>query len=521
MNDKNYLSSPRRFTMPLLAALTLLTVLRTEATVRLPHVIASDMVLQREIPIPIWGWADPGETVTCELGQAKATATANADGQWIVRLPAMPAGGPFEMIVSGKNTLKLTGILVGEVWLCSGQSNMEMGVGMCKDAKQEIAAATNLNIRIFLVPKIPSGIPLTDVTATWKPCTPASIAAGGWGGFSAAAYYFGRELQTTLNVPVGLIDSSWGGTRIEPWTPPIGFAAVPALQSIGDKIKQADADYLKASSAALDQIEKAVAAARKALTAGNPPPAIPQSTARHRLDSSGEPTGLYNGMIHPLVPFGIRGAIWYQGESNNGEGMLYFEKMKALIGGWRQTWKQGDFPFLYVQIAPYKYGGAPTQLPGIWNAQLASLSIPNTGMAVTTDITTLNDIHPPNKQDVGKRLAWWALAKTYGKKDLVYSGPLFKSMKVEGGKIAVSFDQIGSGLATRDDKDVTHFEIAGADGNFVAAQAKIDGDRILVSAETITEPKQVRFAWDQLAQPNLINKEKLPASPFSSVGLMQ
>jgi len=509
----------RRFAAPFLGALTLFAAFDAKADVRLPHVFASEMVLQRDGPIPVWGWADPGETVTCELGQAKVSAVANADGEWRLQLPAMPAGGPFEMTVRGHNTLKLTGVLVGEVWVCSGQSNMEMGIGMCKDGKQEIAAAGNPNIRLFLVPKKTSGKPLADVDATWRPCTPATIAEGGWGGFSAAAYYFGRELQKTLQVPVGLIATSWGGTRIEPWTPPSGFAAVPALKSIGDKIQQAEADYRKAYGAALDQIEAALAAGRKALAAGNPLPSIPAMAAHHRLDSNGEPTGLYNAMIHPLLPFGIRGAIWYQGESNNGEGMLYYEKMKALIGGWRQVWKQGEFPFLYVQIAPYKYGGAPTSLPGIWNAQLASLSIPNTGMAVTTDITTLNDIHPPNKQEVGRRLALWALAKTYGQKDLVFSGPLFKGMKVEGGKIAVSFDQAGSGLATRDGQEVTDFEIAGADGKFVKAQAKLAGNQVVVSADGVTEPTQVRFAWDQLAQPNLINKEQLPASPFSSAEL--
>ncbi len=510
----------RRFAIPCLAALTLLTVIRVHADVRLPHIIGSNMIIQRDAPIPIWGWAEPGENVDCELGQEKATATANADGRWSVQFAALPAGGgPLELSVRGHNTLKLTGILVGEVWLCSGQSNMEMGVGMCKDGKQEMAAANNPNIRLFLVPKKTSGKPLSDVEATWRPCTPASIAEGGWGGFSAAAYYFGRELQKSLDVPIGLIDSSWGGTRIEPWTPPSGFAAVPALKSIGEKIQQADADYVKGYAAALDQMEASLATARKALTAGHPLPALPQPSLHHALDSNSEPTGLYNGMIHPLVPFAIRGAIWYQGESNNGEGMLYFEKMKALIGGWRKVWKEAEFPFLFVQIAPFKYGGAPTQLPGIWNAQLASLSIPNTGMAVITDIATLNDIHPPNKQDVGKRLALWALANTYGKKDIVFSGPLYKTMKVEGGKIAVSFDNTGSGLATRDGQDVTDFEIAGDDGKFVRAQAKIDGERVLVSADMIPAPAQVRFAWDQLAQPNLMNKEQLPASPFSSAEL--
>ena len=509
----------RQLTAPLFAALTLFTAAYADAAVRLPQVIASDMVLQRGMPLPIWGWAEPGESVTCELGQAKATATANAQGEWLVKLPAMPAGGPFEMEVRGQNTVKLTGILVGEVWLCSGQSNMEMGVAMSKNAKAEVEAANHPQIRLFLVPKKASGRPLSDVEATWRVCSPTTVAQGGWGGFSAVAYYFGRELQQTLKVPVGLIASSWGGTRIEPWTPPAGFAAVPALKAVGEKVEQANGDYTKAMTAALEQTEAAVRAARQALADGKPIPPIPTPNVRHSLERNAEPTSLYNAMIHPLVPFAIRGAIWYQGEANNGEGMLYFEKMKALIGGWRQVWKQGDFPFYYVQIAPFKYGVAPTQLPAIWNAQLAALSIPNTGMAVTTDIATLNDIHPPNKQEVGHRLALWALAKTYGKKEYVCSGPLYKGRKIEGGKIAVSFDHIGTGLDAMDDLDLTHFEIAGADGKFVPAKATMEGERVVVSAEAVSAPVHVRLGWDQLAQPNLANKEGFPASPFNTAEL--
>lgn len=503
-----------------LVALTLFASFPAEAKVRLPRVFDSNMVLQREATLPVWGWASPGESVTCEIGNGKATATANAEGQWKLELPPMKAGGPLTLTVRAENTLIFTNILVGEVWVCSGQSNMEMGIGMCKDGKKEIAAATNSQIRLFLIPKKTSGTPLSDVDATWLVCSPTNIAKGGWGGFSAAAYYFGRELQQSLNVPIGLIETSWGGTRIEPWTPPTGFAAVPALESIEKQIQKADADYAKAYGKALDELETAITAARKSMRSGGALAPVPQLTLRHELDHNAKPTGLYNAMVHPIVPFAIRGAIWYQGESNNGEGMQYYEKMKALIGGWRQVWKQqGEFPFLFVQIAPFKYGGSPISLPGIWNAQLASLSIPNTGMAVTTDITTLNDIHPPNKQDVGKRLALWALAKTYGKQGIVFSGPLYKGTKTEGDKISVLFDHVGSGLATRDGKDVSHFEIAGEDGKFVPAQAKVEFDRVILSAEGVAAPKQVRFGWDQLAEPNLINKEGLPASPFSSAEL--
>ncbi len=272
-------------------------------------------------------------------------------------------------------------------------------------------------------------------------------------------------------------------------------------------------------AAGLDQTEAAIRAARQALADGKRIPAIPTPNVKHRLEGNQDPTSLYNAMIHPLVPFAMRGAIWYQGESNNGEGMLYFEKMKALIGGWRQVWQQGDFPFYFVQLAPYKYGAPPTHLPAIWNAQFAALSIPNTGMAVTTDVTTINDIHPPNKQEVGHRQALWALARTYGKREYVYSGPLYRSMKIDGGKIVLTFDHVGTGLDAIDDLDLTHFEIAGADGKFVPAKAAMVGEQVVVSAEAVPAPANVRFGWDQLARPNLGNREGFPASPFNTAEL--
>jgi sialate O-acetylesterase len=239
-------------------------------------------------------------------------------------------------------------------------------------------------------------------------------------------------------------------------------------------------------------------------------PALPA----HALNDRARPTGLYNGMIYPLVPFGLRGAIWYQGEANRGDGMLYHEKMKALIGGWRQVWRQGDFPFYYVQLAPYRYGGDPTALPQIWQAQAATLSVPNTGMAVTVDIGNYRNIHPTNKQEVGRRLSLWALAKTYGREGIVYSGPLYESMSVEDGRIRIRFDHVGGGLASRNGKPLDFFEIAGNDKKFVAAEARIDGDTVVVASEQVTQPVAVRLGWHQRATPNLMNKEQLPASPF-------
>ncbi|MBN1341595.1 MAG: sialate O-acetylesterase [Phycisphaerae bacterium] len=484
------------------------------ADVRLPHIIGSHMVLQQDKPLPIWGWADPGEKVTVKLGDREKSATTNEHGRWAVRFPAMKAGGPIEMTVSGKNTLKLTDILIGEVWVCSGQSNMEMGVGPAANGKEEIAAAKHPNIRLFQVPHRPSGLPESDIDVPWEHCTPESVARGDYGGFSAAGYYFGRALQKELNVPIGLIDTSWGGTRIEPWTPPEGFASVPALRGICETIAKANQDYFNAVPKAVEQIAAWVPVAKKDLEEGkrvSPPPGFPN----HALNSHGQPTGLYNGMVQPIVPFAIRGAIWYQGESNRGEGMLYFEKMKALIDGWRKVWAEGDFPFYFVQLAPFRYQGDVLALPMIWEAQNASLAIPNTGMCVTVDIVAnIADIHPINKQDVGKRLALWALAKTYGKEGLVYSGPLYKSMAVDGNKARITFDHVGGGFVSRDGKPLTHFQVAGEDKKFVDAKAEIDGATVVVSSDQVAKPVAVRFGWHQEAQPNLSNKEGLPASPF-------
>jgi len=493
------------------------------ADVRLPHVFSDHMVLQREMPLPIWGWAEPGESVRVQLGERTAATKADQEGCWRVELPAMEAGGPHELVISGKNTLRIADVLVGEVWICSGQSNMEMGVGVAMDAQKEIAAADFPRIRLFELPRNPAGEPVDDIGANWRVCSPKTIAAGGWGGFSAAGYYFGRELHRELDVPVGLIDSSWGGTRIEPWTPPCGFAGVPALRNIVDEIKEKGVTYrTKTLPGQMVEIERWIAATRAALAAND---ALPRSPywPRHPLQSEREPTGLYNGMIHPLVPLAIRGAIWYQGESNvhTADGMMYFEKMKALIGGWREVWSQKDLAFYYVQLAPFKYtlhkpSISPYDMPEIWQAQLASLEIPNTGMAVTTDIGDWRDIHPKNKQEVGRRLALWALAKTYNREGVVCSGPLFSSMAVEGKKIRVKFDYVGGGLKSRDGKALNWFEIAGSDGVFHKASAQIDGDAVVISSEKVEAPVSVRYAWHMLPEPipNLVNEEGLPASPF-------
>lgn len=489
------------------------------AQVRLPKVFGSHMVLQQEKPLTIWGWAQPGETVTVQFLAESKPAKANDRGEWKVVLAPVKAGGPHTFTVSGSSTVKLEDVMVGEVWLCSGQSNMEMGVGACKDAQTEIAAASHPGIRLLKVEKKWTPQPQSDIGGTWKVCSPQSVTEGGWSGFSAAAYYFGRELHQQLGVAIGLIDSSWGGTVIQTWTPPEGFAMVPALKADSERVQLGDprtALHQQRLEQTLKETQQWLDAARQALTDRMFVPTMPTYPAELLPPRDVQhATALYNGMIHPVCPFALRGAIWYQGESNLGEGALYTERMKALIGGWRQLWGLGDFPFYFVQIAPFDYGGDPEREAVFWEAQAAAQVIPQTGMAVINDIGNLRDIHPNNKQDVGKRLARWALAKDYGRPNVVYSGPTFKAMTLESDKLRITFDNVGGGLASRDGQPLSWFEIIDADeGGFVKANARIEGTAVVLSAPEVKHPVAVRFAWSMLAEPNLMNAEGLPAGAF-------
>jgi len=486
-----------------------------KADVRLPHVFGDHMVLQRNKPLKFWGWADKNERVTVELAGHKASDRANAFGEWAVTLPSMKAGGPHAITIKGNNTLTVSDVLVGEVWIGSGQSNMQWNVAASANGAREIAEAKFPKLRLFLVPNVLSGVPNRDVNANWQQCSPASVPS-----FSAVLYFFGRHLHRELDIPVGLIASAWGGSRIEPWTPPVGFAGVKRLSGISENIRQVQGDYLRdlekqvlelpsPRSDLVDWIKLATRAAKRdevlpAAPAFNYPP--------HPLAGWPVETSMYNAMIHPVVPFSVRGVIWYQGESNLGEGMLYYHKMKALIEGWRKAWGTRELSFYWAQLAPFNYGGDPHRLPRIWEAQQMATAIPRSGMAVITDIANLGDIHPRNKQDVGKRLALWALAKDY-RRDIVYSGPVFRSMKIEGSRVRVFFDHVGSGLESRDGQPLARFEIAG-DGEFVPAEAVIDGETVVVSSENVDQPTAVRFGWHQLAEPNLQNREGLQACAF-------
>lgn len=501
--------------LPLLSLALLGAGLSAHADAKLASIFSDHMVLQRDQKLPIWGWAAAGEKVSVQMDDKTAiSTTTDASGKWRVELPAMPTGGTHTLTVKANNTLTISDILLGEVWLCSGQSNMEFTVGGSVNAAQEIAAANYPNIRHVKVALKTASTPQDTFQGTWQVCTPQTA-----GGFTAAGYFMARKLQKELGVPIGLIHSSWGGTRIEPWTPVSGFADVPALKDIHQQVLKTLPDnpvYQQKLKQHLADVEKWSADAKAALAANRPVPATPVFPADVApLTSQQSPTTLFNAMINPFVGFPLRGAIWYQGESNHGEGMLYTEKMKALINGWRKIWGIGDFPFFYVQIAPYMYGAEnPQMLATFWEAQSAAQAIPNTGMIVTTDIGNLNDIHPKNKQDVGLRLALLALKNTYGKSDVVANGPKFKSLKTEGDTLRVTFENTAGGLKSRDQKPLTWFEIIGPETDFTKANAVIDGDSVILSAPGVKSPVAMRFSWSKEAEPNLVNGAGLPTEAF-------
>lgn len=488
--------------------------------VSMPAIFGNHMVLQQGIPVEVWGWAHPGEKVTVTLSGAARSAQTEAEGNWRVSLPAQALTRDASMTVQGTNTITFEDVAVGEVWLCSGQSNMEMGVGVSKDAEKEIAAADFPDIRFIDVPKVLSARPKRDFEGAWVRCSPETVAKHGtWGGFSAAAYYFGRKIHQELGVPVGLIDSSWGGSRIEPWVPPVGFEAVPVLGDIAKRLDGANpssAAYQETLATLLDEVEKWITAAKQSLaqsTILGPPPAFPASL--RPLDANGDPAAMYNAMIHPLVPFGIKGAIWYQGESNHADHMMYVEKTRAQVEGWRKLWSNPELPYYYVQIAPWQYGDEPPdRLATSWEAQAAiEQTIPHTGMAVIHDVGDLRDIHPKNKQVVGLRLALLALKETYGR-NVVCRGPLFSKMTMEDGSLRIDFDNAEGGLTTRDGKAPDWFEILGENGEFVVADARIEGESIVLQSDKVRHPVVARFMWNKLAEPNLMNQSGLPASAF-------
>ena len=488
------------------------------ADVRLPKILSDHMVLQADKPATIWGWADVGEKVTVSIAGKTASATADAKGKWSVSISIPASTEAQEMTVVGKNTLKISDILTGEVWVCSGQSNMEWPLKLADNAESEAAAAKFPLIRHFKVTKATAAAPQEDVEGTWAVCAPETV-----GEFTAVGYFFGRELHQQLSgKAIGLIGSNWGGTPAESWASRASLEAEPSMKPLLDRWEQQIAAYDPAK--AKEGYEKAKAAweiqATAAKAEGKPVPRAPQVPVAPEKNPN-RPATLYNGMLAPLLPLAVKGAIWYQGESNVSRAQQYKTIFPLMIQNWRKDFNHPELPFYFVQIAPYRYNKAnpkadTTPCAELWEAQLETLrKVPHTGMAVTMDVGNLDNIHPTNKQDVGKRLALWALAKDYGVKGLTYSGPLYKEAKVEGGKIRISFEN-ADGLKTKDGAPLSFFTIAGEDKVFSPAEATIEGSSIVVSSKDVEKPVAVRFAWREDALPNLVNGANLPASPFRS-----
>jgi sialate O-acetylesterase len=444
-------------------------------------VFSDNMVLQRNQQDPIWGWTSPGSTVIVTFDGKSWPAIANSTGEWSSRLPALPAGGPYTLIVSGPTTVTFQNVLEGDVWVCSGQSNMEFGIGIANNAAQEIVAANYPDIRINLQPHQIGNSPQQTNGGTWQVVTPQTIQQNGWSGFSAVGYFFGRDLYQSLHVPIGLIESSWGGTVAESWT------SNAALRQ-----------NLPEFSSTIDQIDGST----------------PMTTVKIDQNS---PTELFNGMIAPLIPYGIKGVIWYQGESNSGRAQQYRKLLPTLIADWRAQWNEGVFPFYIVQIA--NWGETPAQPTDdgwveLQDAQaFTARTVPNSGLAVIDDIGDPANIHPKTKQEVGRRLALIALAKTYGKSG-EYSGPLYKDYSIVGSNVVISFTHLTGGLVSKDGLPLTGFAIAGSDQKFVWADAKIQGKTVVVSSPAVPNPTAVRFAWSPTPVFNLYNGFGLPAAQF-------
>jgi sialate O-acetylesterase len=502
-----------------LALLSGLGLLPLRADVRLPAIFGDHMVLQQEAALPVWGWADPGERVTVTFAGEMAQTVAGADGRWRTDLTPLAGGTPPNTLtVTGKNTVTLQDVLVGEVWLCSGQSNMEFKLTQADNGEAEILQASDGEIRLFLVARAMALAPRSDVTAHWQVCSPATV-----GNFSAVGYFFGKNLRAALHRPVGLIDSTWGATPAQSWTDlatlerdPLLRHYAQAFQKIAARFPGGDAEFA------------ANAVVRAAEHPQPPPPGAPRPAWAAPQKT---PTLLFNGMIAPLIPFAIRGAIWYQAEDNaeneaRGSSFEYRTLFPALITDWRTQWRQGDFPFLFVQL-PNLAVRPKADWPLVRESQLKTLALPQTGMAVSIDIGTAGFIHPPDKADVGYRLALAARHVAYGEK-LVYAGPVFAGMKADGSQVRISFqpDSIGGGLIIGttpwlDPKGtpipttrLLGFALAGPDRQWAPANAQIDGDTVVLSSPAVPNPVAVRYAWADNPACNLYNREGLPASPF-------
>ena len=450
------------------------------ADITLPSIFSDHMVLQQNSTPKIWGTAEPGQELTISFNEQEMKVKADANGNWETKVKTGGAGGPYQLQIAGADSkIIYDDVMIGEVWICSGQSNMEWPISKSLNPEIEIAKAKDYpNIRLFTVQHNASPTPLTEFSKAipWSKCSPETI-----GDFSATAYFFGRKLNKDLNVPIGLIHVAWGGTRCEAWTEPSALKDIPIVEPLLEHWETAD-----------------------------------EPNSQHR------PGNLFNGMISPLKNVNSSGVIWYQGEANVGRGKQYQSLLPALIKNWRTHLGNDQLPFLIVQLAPYRYETKePEALAELWDAQLKThRRVPGTGLVVTHDIGDVKNIHPKNKQEVGRRLALWALAKQYNKRlpeeeqEFVYCGPLYESLSVLENKAIITFDHSDGGLKSRDDVALTGFTVCGEDKVFHPAVATIMGDRVELVSDKVLVPVAVRFGWDDSAELNLVNDAGLPASPF-------
>jgi sialate O-acetylesterase len=501
-----------KFLKTITLSLMILSPLIVRANISLPEIIGNSMVLQQKEIVPIFGFADAGESVTVKFAKQRKTVIADANGKWRINLDAMKADfAPSTMMISGKNTIELKDILVGDVWLISGQSNMERSMTWVDNSAAEIAAANHPNLRLFTVSHDVAFKVKPGILGSWQACTPAYIK-----NFSGAGYYFGVELEKELRVPIGLINSSYGGSQAEAWTPVEYLNASDVLRPTVEKEKiwaeqkkQLQAEYDEQLKKWQIEADKAKAERKKEPNK----PGAPDGLRPFRIASS-----IYNVMILPLIPYKIKGAVWYQGESNDSRAEQYKTLLPTMIKAWRERWGQGDFPFGIVQLTAYRTIRDYPEETG-WSfireyQRTTALTTKNSGLIVTVDIGNPDDVHPTNKMDVGKRMARWAFKEAYGEK--LTLSPMFQKAEIKGSKIILTFAEAGNGLKIKDGDKLDEFAIAGTDKKFVWAEAKIiSKDKVEVSSTVVLNPQAVRYAFNSSPKhPNLINDAGLPASPF-------
>lgn len=507
--------SPSRRVLAILST-SLFAAATASAAVRLPALIGDNMVLQGEAKSNVWGWADPQEKVTVTFGEKTAQTEAGADGKWSVRLADLKAGTAGDLTVTATNAIVVKNVIVGEVWIASGQSNMEFSVAGAMNHDTEIASANYPLIRCFNLKRAAKTEPQEDCVGKWEICSPQTV-----GHFSAVGYFFARHLHETMHQPVGVIHTSWGGTPAEHWTPTPLIESDPDFRPLAENWQKVVANYPKAKEAYDKAMQEWKAAVETAKTEGTAAPKQPNEPKGG--DAFGGPGCLYNGMVAPVVPYTIQGVIWYQGESNASRAKQYRKLFPSMIMSWRKAWSRGglegsemaDFPFLFVQLANYKARAEqPTESEwaALREAQLMTLDLPHTGMAVAIDVGEANDIHPTNKQEVGRRLALCAEATVYYR-DQEFSGPIYSGAQVEEGKIRLSFRN-AEGMKAQDGGALKGFALAGEDKKFFWADAEIQGDHIIVTSKDVPTPVAVRYAWADNPECNLINAAGLPASPF-------